>query len=185
MTGPKPPPHTAGSPAAQRLVMVVSADWLDNDKRVACTEEVDVWPSDAGPLAGRPSRVEIVFNLRYLDGLSTVTLQQVAAHEIGHGLGLALSWNTLLEKRGNQWVFIGKRAVAEYSTLTGTVQTGVPVDYRGVDTHWRAGLFSQELMNAKLGKGILPISDLTLASLIDLGYDVKMEEEDAFALENK
>lgn len=185
LTGPKPPAHTTGSPAAQRLVMVVSVDWLDNDKRLACAEGVAVWPPDAGALAGRPSRVEIVFNRRHLGSLSTVSLQQVAAHEIGHGLGIALSWNPLLEKRGNQWVFTGKQAAIEYGTLTGTGQTGVPVDYRGIDTHWHGAIFPRELMSPKLGKGILPISRLTLASLIDLGYDVKIEEADAFVLEKK
>jgi hypothetical protein len=183
VTGPKPPSLTLGSYTAQGPVMVVSAAWLG--KRLACTVGVDVWPADAGVLAGRPSHVRIVFDSRDLASLSSERLQQVAAHEIGHGLGIALAWKGLVIRPAGEYLFTGKEAMREYGILLGTGPTHVPVDNGGIDNHWRERIFSHEMMSPKLDTGTLPISGLTLASLIDLGYEVKIDAADAFTLKKK
>lgn len=177
VTGPRPPAHGP--------VMVVTARAMEK-KYLASTNASRTWPADAGALAGRPSRVEITLNGSVLASLPAEHLQQVAAHEMGHGLGMALAWRGFLEKHAEgEWVFTGKQAMIEYGTLLGAGPTAVPVDYEGLSTHWRATLFAGEMMNAKLGEKILPISRLTLASLRDLGYEVKIDAADAFTLKKK
>lgn len=164
------------------VMMVTTQSWAK--KYLASTVPCDTWPADEGPLAGRPSRVEITFNRNHLASLSPAHLQQLAMHEMGHGLGIALSWEGFLDKQANgEWVFTGKQAMTEYGTLLGTgIPTPVPVDNGSLNTHWRVPLFANELMNYKLEKKILPVSSVTLGSLVDLGYEVNVKAADAFVL---
>lgn len=179
VTGPRPPAQTVGSHTANGLVVVVSAEPMGKGY-LAYTRPAGLWPTEAGVLAGRPSRVAIVFNR----ALSAARLRQVAAHEIGHALGMAVSWNGFLDASAG-WTFTGKQAMLEYGALLDRGPTAVPVDYDGVNTHWREHTFPGEMMIRTVGKGFLPISRLTLASLMDLGYEVKLDEADPYVLKKK
>ena len=50
------------------------------------------------------------------------------------------------------------------------------------DAHWRKNVFGPELMSPSIAPGSSPLSRVTIASLADMGYEVRMELADAYRL---
>jgi hypothetical protein len=123
--------------------------------------------------------------------ISTPVMRQwvldIITHEIGHTLGFASS-NTGFQRwiQGTNWV--GQNAVREYSALSGSTQSSVPLETGGgagtAGAHWAEDLFRDELMTGYVAaQGVrMPLSRLTVGALHDLGYTVNYAAADPYAL---
>jgi hypothetical protein len=116
------------------------------------------------------------------------TIDDVVLHEIGHVLGIGTLWpdKGLLQGAGTTDPgFLGANAIAEYRTLGGALAS-VPVENTGSvgtrDGHWRESVFGNELMTGWVTRGGNPLSALTIASLIDLGYGATASAASGYAL---
>ena len=122
-------------------------------------------------------------------------LYDTALHEIAHvlGFGLGSLWDGLLREPsvgpsgarvpGQDTHFRGEAAIAAFDRVGGASYSGakVPVENdtsrygRGaLDTHWRESVFGEELMTTAvvIEDGSEPLSEVTIAALQDLGYQV-------------
>lgn len=117
------------------------------------------------------------------------TLVSTIAHEMGHVLGVGTIWsqNAVLTGSGtSNPLFTGAAARAEYSKMNGVMTPqDVPVENTGgqgtANSHWRETTFASELMTGFLSGNSQPLSRLTAASMIDLGYPmVDLEAADLF-----
>jgi hypothetical protein len=97
-------------------------------------------------------------------------------HEIGHVLGIGTLWSDkgLLQGAGTaDPYFLGANGVSAFRLIGGTA-AGVPVENSGGtgtrDGHWRESVFGNELMTGWVNGGTNPLSEMTIASLIDMGY---------------
>jgi hypothetical protein len=113
-------------------------------------------------------------DLAQMEGVGT--LDDVVLHEIGHVLGIGTIWSdhSLIIGAGTQDpLFTGFNATAAYHDLGGT-DPAVPVENTGSsgtrEAHWRESVFGNELMTGYISGVPNPISALTIASLLDLGY---------------
>jgi hypothetical protein len=118
------------------------------------------------------------------------TLLGVILHEMGHVLGLGTLWQAkgLVQGLGtNNPIYVGARAVAEYSSIFGITATSVPVENTGgtgtAGGHWRESVFDGELMTGRAeAAGVaMPLSRITVGSLQDLGYTVDYARADAYS----
>ena len=128
----------------------------------------------------------------------TGRLVDLIVHELGHALGFGILWASkgflenpsLPVNKGADTHFDGPSAVTAFDAVGGGAYTGgqkVPVENEegGLgtrDSHWRFAVFSNELMTGFLTAGANPLSQVTVASLGDLGYDVDEGGADAFQL---
>ena len=116
------------------------------------------------------------------------SLLNVIVHEIGHVLGIGTLWQSkgLLVGAGtSNPIFTGSQAVAAYNAIFGTNVTGVPVENSGGsgtrDSHWRESAFNNEMMTGYINAGTNPMSRVTVASLADLGYTVRIAAADPYS----
>jgi hypothetical protein len=107
------------------------------------------------------------------------TFSSVLLHEIGHVLGFGTVWSRLglLSGAGTSAPeFAGAGAATSYRSAGGT-GSNVPVENTGGagtrDSHWRESVFGAELMTGYVNSGSNPLSAVTIASLRDLGYEVR------------
>jgi hypothetical protein len=126
------------------------------------------------------------------------TLDAVILHEMGHVLGIGSLWgyfgllrNPSLEaEREVDTHFTGPRATRAFDEVGGASYTAgakVPVENRGTgpgsdDSHWRKNVFGPELMSPSIAPGGSPLSAVTVASLSDMGYAVRMDLTDTYRL---
>ena len=140
---------------------------------------------EAGPthvrVGGAPCKGIMRFDEADLDAMERDgILVDVITHEMGHVLGFGTRWDGLIEGAGTDDPrYTGRVAMVEYGHLTGGAPETVPVENRGgegsVESHWRESLFRNELMSSAIAGTGNPISRLTVASLIDLGYQVDLD----------
>jgi hypothetical protein len=142
----------------------------------------------AGPCAVRTSDLLTVYGIMYFDTFDIGSmetegiLENVIVHEMGHVLGVGTLWdlhfqgfpkrNLLLREPTGQPVFTGALANQAYEALGGRPRVPVEGDY-GPGTalgHWDEETFDNELMTGFIGTGSSPLSNVTAASMIDLGY---------------
>jgi Leishmanolysin len=146
----------------------------------------------AGPthvrVGGPPCRGVMRFDTDDLSAMEAEgTLVDVITHEMGHVLGIGTLWEGLVQGAGGDDPrYTGRVAMVEYGHLTNGDPDTVPVENRGGDgsrdSHWRDELFGNELMTSAIAGTGNPISRLTVASLIDLGYQVDLDAADAYEL---
>lgn len=151
-------------------------------------------PGNAGTAAFLPAKGIMTFDSSDLAQMEqNGTLNDVIAHEMGHVLGSGTIWTRkgLLRAGGSpNPTFVGVRASAEYGRMRGGsgVSTPVPVENTGGegtrDSHWRESIFRNELMSGFISAPGNPLSRLTVASLLDLGYAVDMDAAESYALPN-
>jgi len=149
-------------------------------------------PSGAGKSAFLPARGKMAFDTADLKQMEKDgTLLDVITHEMGHVLGIGSVWTFkgLLKAAGTaNPTFTGANASREYGILKGTGPTPVPVENTGgpgtADAHWRESVFRNELMTGFVGKAGNPLSRMTVASLLDLGYVVDLNAAEEYALPN-
>ena len=118
------------------------------------------------------------------------TFLPTVLHEMGHVLGIGTIWDLrglLTGNGGNTPRFTGPAASAEYDRLSKASETSVDVESTGGSgtrySHWRDTTYGNELMTGYLNNGSNPLSRITAASMIDLGYpDVNVDAADLYEL---
>jgi hypothetical protein len=114
-------------------------------------------------------------------------LQDILTHEFGHVLGIGTLWEDgkrMLVDRTSATYTANSYAGAAYGKLLGTsTPTAVPVETQFFG-HWDETKFDQELMTPFAeAKGVAtPLSELTIASLRDLGWNVNYGAAQPYAL---
>ena len=125
--------------------------------------------------------------------VSEGTFTNVILHEMGHVIGIGTLWASFGLVTGAGTTnpqYVGVRGLARYQALVspGSTPTGVPMENVGDagsrDAHWRESVFDNELMTSRAERPgvVMPISQLTVASLEDLGYRVNYEAADPYRL---
>lgn len=117
------------------------------------------------------------------------TLDDVVLHEIGHVLGIGTLWShrqLISGSGGEDPQFTGQHALHAYLEMGVASATGVPVENTGSkgtrDGHWRESVFGNELMTGYISGTPNPLSEMTVASLRDLGYGTSMIGASTFTL---
>jgi hypothetical protein len=147
---------------------------------------------EAGPthirIGGAPCKGLMRFDTADLEQMEQEDiLVDVITHEMGHVLGYGTLWEGLVQDLDTDDPrYTGRVAMVEYGHLRGGDPETVPVENRGGEgsrgSHWRESKFGNELMSSAIGGVNNPISRVTVASLIDLGYQVDLDAAEAFAL---
>ena len=130
----------------------------------------------------------------------------VILHEMGHVLGVGTIWSNkgFLVNPSTATIsldthFSGPLAITAFNNVGGATYTGggtggakVPVENRLDETnpprsfagtrnsHWRETVLQNELMTGFLNAGSNPLSQLTIASMQDIGYTVNASVADPF-----
>lgn len=126
-------------------------------------------------------------------------LHDLSLHEIGHVLGIGTLWNSkgFLANPSSEsnpladTHFTGPAARAAFDSAGGAGYTGAKVPVENGDAagrsnvHWRTSVFQGELMDPYLYVGANPLSEVTIASLADLGYAVDLGQADSWALSDR
>ena len=122
-------------------------------------------------------------------------LEGLILHEMGHVLGIGTWWNraellrnpSLPDNPGADTHFVGPNALIAFDNIGGGnfVGSKVPVENEAGqgsgDSHWRETTMDTELMTPFLDL-LNPLSEVTIASLKDLGYGVDLSQGDNFFL---
>ena len=121
-----------------------------------------------------------------LDGLeANGHLEGTILHEMAHAIGFGTLWDHLDLLRnpasgfgGQDTQFTGDSAVAAWGRIRGDHYPDsefVPVQHQGGEGvwngHWRELVFRSELMTPFPDRGPNPLSVVSLASLVDIGYE--------------
>ncbi len=176
--------------------VVVAGVGLVDDVRIEASAPFIDGPGgtlgQAGPTAFRntsllPAKGMMRFDSADIANLeSTGGLLEVILHEMGHVFGIGTLWNNLGLLSGGGTSdprFSGPLATAEYNAIFGLAEASVPVANTGGDgtrdSHWRESVFDNELMTGYLDSGSNPLSRVTAASLVDLGYVIDVSAADA------
>ncbi|MCC7001465.1 MAG: Ig-like domain-containing protein [Gemmatimonadaceae bacterium] len=155
----------------------------------------------AGPCFSRTGAQPLLGTMRF-DTADLANLEaggnfgNVILHEMGHVLGIGTLWQSrglllnpsLPSSPGADTHFTGAQALIGFNNIGGSTWTGgskTPVENtqggQGTrDSHWREGVLANELMTGFLNGGANPLSQLTVRSLVDLGYTVDLNQADAF-----
>lgn len=149
----------------------------------------------AGPCFIRSSNALPVFGVMELDrdDLAALevngTLFDVIVHEIGHVIGFGTMWpefGLITGSGGSDPFFTGARAISGFQLAGGTLLNGVPIENTGGpgtrDGHWRETTFSRELMTGFVSNPPNPLSATTIASFMDMGYQVNFGEADNYTV---
>ena len=156
--------------------------------------------AQAGPCAVRAGTGHAYVGTLTIDQADVATMQSngtldpVVLHEMGHVLGIGTNWTTngLLANPAPSFpdpagdpTFLGVNAQWAFQFMgTGYGGAIVPVENCcGAGTrnsHWRETVLQRELMTGFVNGagGINPLSPLTAASLVDLGYVVDLSQAD-------
>ncbi len=112
----------------------------------------------------------------------------VVTHEMGHVLGIGTLWplrSLVHDREGDDPRFLGSVALTAYQEMGGSGAL-VPLENTGGTgtrgSHWRETSFRTELMTGWINAGVNPLSRLTIASLRDLGYQVRLTAADPYSL---
>ena len=124
------------------------------------------------------------------DYLDAGLWEDIVLHEMLHAMGVGSLWAYAGLTQGSvetdDLIFTGANALAVYQTefadlaaTDPTATNGVPIETHGGDGtaggHWDEALFGNELMTGFIDAGNY-LSDMTFASLEDLGYDTFIDD---------
>lgn len=119
-------------------------------------------------------------------------LEQIATHEVGHVLGIGTADGWSADANTSDPVdpfFTGTNALDAFENdLAGQayLSDGVPLANTGgqgtAGAHWRELNFDAELMTGTIDLGDMPLSVVSLAALVDFGYDVDLTAADSYGL---
>ncbi|MGH7614526.1 MAG: leishmanolysin-related zinc metalloendopeptidase [Gemmatimonadales bacterium] len=179
------------------IVIFVQLDSIDGPGNVL---------SQAAPCVVRGTgRLPAIGVLRFDSADATLAtsggaLDALALHELGHVLGFGTIWPDLALIQGaggGDPHFVGSQTIAAFDQAGGTSYiagakvpaencVGVPAGgcVPGTrDRHWRESVFGGELMSGVLNEGQgTPLSDISVASMGDLGYTVNYAASDPYVL---
>ena len=112
-------------------------------------------------------------------------LWEVMVHEMTHVLGFGVRWvNMDLLDQESDPHFTGARALAAFNDAGGTDYPGAKVPTQPGQGHWRESVFGSELMTPSLLVNRRePLSAITLAALMDMGYHVDLSFADDYELD--
>ncbi len=155
----------------------------------------------AGPCLIRESNSLPVAGIMYFDRSDTSnpeTFEGTVIHEMAHVIGFGTLWNHLglledsaaVGRNNADTHFRGTEAVKAFAEIGGARYPGgklVPVQNLGGpgvwNGHWRELVFFTELMTPFPDRGRNPVSIVTLASFVDIGYEgVALDAADDYAL---
>jgi Bacterial Ig-like domain/Leishmanolysin len=193
--------------AAARWQAIITTDLVDvgtiDDIRIDATGVTIDGPGNilgqAGPTAIRgsnqlPFTGEMEFDSADLASMeANGSLNNVITHEMGHVLGIGTLWDLkslTINPNTTSWGYIGSNALTQYrSMISSTTATNVPVENLGgpgtAGGHWRESTFNNELMTGSINSGSNPLSRMSAASMIDLGYQgVNIDAAEAYTRTN-
>jgi hypothetical protein len=147
-------------------------------------------PASAGKFKFLPVKGIMSFDTADLKAMQTDgTLKDVITHEMGHVIGIGTIWERkglLKDACTNTVRFVGKNARKEFGKLKKSAAADVPVENTGgpgtADGHWRESVFRNELMSGFIAAPNNPLSRLTVASLLDMGYEVDLSKAEPYKL---
>ena len=168
-------------------------DDLRIDASAVAIDGADGILGQAGPDVLRPGSFLPVHGMMQFDTADLAameadgTLFDVVLHEMAHVLGYGTVWADLGLLQGggtDDPRFMGPQATLEYNTLFGVSEAGVPVENLGGDgtanSHWRETVFGDEALTGFLSGTTHPLSRVSIAQFADLGYQVDLNQADAF-----
>jgi len=160
----------------------------------------------AGPCFIRTGTGHPLVGLMSFDSADVTSLENSGAfdvvilHEMGHVIGFGTMWGFLglLQDRTNpepaqinDTHFSGTNAISTFDAIGGAAypEAKVPVENDNTEWgdgslngHWRESVFNNELMSPGLNSAVDPISEVTVESLGDMGYDVDPGAADPYTL---
>lgn len=159
----------------------ISVTEIDGENGVLGQAGATQWRSNYLPYEG-----QMRFDSADLESLEADgSLLEVVRHEMGHVLGISnLTWGYMgLVDAG---LFVGDLATEVYSFWTGKTESGVPIeqDYGAgtAGSHWDEELFNTELMTGFVeNQGAMPVSEITIAALYDMGYEVNFAAVESYS----
>jgi len=146
----------------------------------------------AGPTAIRSSDYLPAQAVMEFDSADAATYEQaglwdtIVLHEMLHSIGFGTVWsykNLIADANSDTPTFTGANATLAYQALFNDPSaTGVPIEQDGgagtALSHWDEETFDNELMTGYINEGGNYLSDITIASLEDLGYDTTFNAAD-------
>ncbi|GAB4385772.1 MAG: hypothetical protein Kow00121_51140 [Elainellaceae cyanobacterium] len=139
-----------------------------------------------------PTAGTATINMRFSNDYnqSPTYLRDIMIHEFGHVLGIGTLWENggqSLIDRATTTYRANTHAGWAYGELTGSfTPTAIPVE-PGIFGHWDENRFTAELMTPRAeAPGIAtPLSQITIASLRDLGWNVNYGAAQSYALSSQ
>ena len=171
------------------LVIEASAPFIDGVSGVL---------GQAGPTAVRTGSFIPATGIMEFDSADVAALEasgqllDVILHEMGHVIGFGTIWSSLglIQDEGTvDSSYIGANAIAQYNALLGRSVTSIPLETDfgpGTnDAHWDEDDLDNELMTgiSEAAGVVMPISTITIGSLMDLGYEVNLNAADSYPLQ--
>ena len=165
-----------------RSLNIPSGERIDDLRIYVSTFEGGGYLGHGGPsLLREESHLPVIGCMGF--DLSHANLLITGLHEIGHVLGFASGvWNEFgfyQNPPDGDTHFIGPLATAAFDNAGGRDYINAKVPLQRDESHWRGGVFGDELMTPT-GTGAL--SAITVQSLADLGYGVDVTQADAYTL---
>jgi hypothetical protein len=127
-----------------------------------------------------------------LENLTTARLDALILHEMLHVVGIGTVWSDNALLSGDQTDdarFLGAQARTACANVHGgTTTCAATVPVHSTDgagsaySHWRESVFGSELMTPFLNAGAIPLSEMSIRSLADMGYVVSVTSADPFTL---
>ena len=150
----------------------------------------------AGPRTARSGYISaygiMEFDSADMANMASVgTLENVILHEMAHVIGIGSLWDLKGFIDTSAHTYSAANGVAEYSTLTGSSETTVPIEDTGgagsLNSHWDESTFISELMTSSISSAqttaaSAPIARLTIGGLEDFGYAVDYSKADSYSL---
>ncbi len=166
------------------LVILVDLVEMDGDLGTAARAGVCVKRDEAD--AHAPVLGYVRFDEADIDVLAQYgDLWEVMVHEMTHVLGFGVRWvhMDLLDQESDPH-FTGARALAAFDAAGGADYPDAKVPTQPGHGHWRESIFGSELMTPSLFVTRRePLSAITLAALIDMGYHVDLSFADDYELD--
>lgn len=193
--------QSAFSTAVAKWEAIITADIPDAngiddiqiDASIAPIDGVGKILGQAGPSAVRTSSYIPIKGVMQFDSADLASLASsgrlgdVIFHEMGHVLGIGTIWSYKNLKGGtaSDPRYVGSSAISAYKTLGGS-EASIPLENTGgsgtFGAHWRESIFSNEVMTGYLNSGVNPISIISIASMIDLGYSVDLSQAENYLI---
>lgn len=126
---------------------------------------------------------QMILDQAFVEAASVTYLQDVIWHEIAHVFGIGTLWQGWTTGVGTQEVlYLGPYGNAEWRTLGGPAD-GVPLE-PDIGAHWDETWFGHEIMTPLTeGPSVrMPISRMTIGTLVDLGWTVSLAAADPYQL---